>query len=74
MYTIFLLLSVAAMPYLLKSCPGKLGVNRRVTQFTLPVLISVDRDGSALFITVAVIFIAQTYAVQLGFAHMLMLM
>ncbi|KAK2146102.1 hypothetical protein LSH36_632g01090 [Paralvinella palmiformis] len=66
--------SVAAMPYLLQSIPDKLGVNRRVTQFTLPVLISVNRDGSALFIIVAVIYIAQTYAVQLGAVHLLMLM
>ena len=45
------------------------GVSERVTNFVLPLGATVNMDGTALYECVAVMFIAQLYQVELGFAQ-----
>ena len=50
--------SAAALPVTF-SCMDKAKVDRRISKFVLPIGATVNMDGTALFVTVASIFIAQ---------------
>ena len=52
-------LSAATLPISLKCVEEKAKVDRRVSRFVLPIGATVNMDGTALFVSVASIFIAQ---------------
>jgi Na+/H+-dicarboxylate symporter len=45
---------------------GKFGVNNKITSFVLPLGYSFNLDGSMMYCTFAVLFIAQAYGIQLS--------
>ena len=58
--------SSATLPITM-GCAQKAGVSARSTKFVLPLGATVNMDGTALYEAVAVMFIAQVYAIEMGF-------
>jgi Na+/H+-dicarboxylate symporter len=52
----------------------KLRVDPRVTRFVLPIGCNINMDGTALFVAVASIFIAQMNGIFLGFGEIITVM
>jgi Na+/H+-dicarboxylate symporter len=58
--------SAATLPILLEDTRNKLKVPNKVASFVLPLGITINMNGTALFQSVAAVFIAQIYGVQLS--------
>ena len=58
--------SLATLPVMLDAAENDLRTSRTVAGFVLPVGASIGRAGSAVFQTVAVLFMARLYGVELG--------
>jgi Na+/H+-dicarboxylate symporter len=58
--------SAATLPVLLDDSRNKLKVPNKVASFVLPLGITINMDGTALFQSVAAVFIAQIYGVPLS--------
>lgn len=58
--------SAATLPVLLEDSRTKLKIPNKVTSFVLPLGITINMDGTALFQSVAAVFIAQIYGVPLS--------
>ncbi len=58
--------SSATLPITM-GCAQEAGVSERSTKFVLPLGATVNMDGTALYEAVAVMFIAQVYAIEMGF-------
>jgi Na+/H+-dicarboxylate symporter len=65
--------SEAAYPQLLDKLEG-IGLPRRIVSFVLPLGYSFNLDGSMMYCTFAVLFIAQAYAIPLDFAQQVTLL
>lgn len=59
--------SSATLPITME-CAHEAGVNERAVRFVLPLGATINMDGTALYEAVAVMFIAQAYGIELGFA------
>ena len=59
--------SATALPVALQ-CLEKAGVDRRISKFVMPIGATVNMDGTAIFVTVASIFIAQLNNIPLNAA------
>ncbi|MCE1247689.1 MAG: dicarboxylate/amino acid:cation symporter [Firmicutes bacterium] len=57
--------SSVALPVNIQNCNEKLGVPRRIVDFVLPLGISLNKNGTALYQAVASVFIAQAYGINL---------
>ena len=57
--------SATALPVALQ-CLEKAGVDRRISKFVMPIGATVNMDGTAIFVTVASIFIAQLNNIPLN--------
>ena len=68
-----LFFSYVAYPFLGKITEQKLGVDPRVARFVLPLGLSINKDGSAFFLCVSIMYIAQTYGIELNVAHYLVM-
>jgi solute carrier family 1 (high affinity glutamate transporter) protein 2 len=51
-----------------------LRVDPRVTRFVLPIGCNINMDGTALFVAVASVFIAQMNDIRLGFGEIITVM
>lgn len=58
--------SAAVMPLTLKTAEEKLKVSPAVSRFVVPLGTTINMDGTALYQTVAAIFLAQVFGVELG--------
>ena len=58
--------SAATLPILMEEARKKLKVPNKVASFVLPLGITINMDGTALFQSVATVFIAQIFGVQLS--------
>lgn len=65
--------SEAAMPKTIEALE-KFGVSNRVVSFVLPLGYSFNLDGSIMYMTFAVAFIAQAYGINLGFTEQVQMM
>ena len=65
--------SAATLPVLLEDARQKLKVPNKVASFVLPLGITINMDGTALFQSVAAVFIAQIYGVPLSITSILMI-
>lgn len=59
--------SSATLPLTLDAVENNSGVSNKVTSFVLPLGATVNMDGTALYESVAAMFIAQAYGIELGF-------
>ena len=60
--------SVATLPVTMDCVRDRAGVSERTAGFVLPLGATINMDGTALYECAAVLFIAQVYGVELGFA------
>ena len=65
--------SNATLPLTIETSEEKLGVSKEVASFVLPLGATINMDGTALYQAVAVLFIAQIYGIDLGFAEQLVI-
>lgn len=64
--------SSATLPVTMQTARTKLGVNRSVASFTLPLGATINMDGTAIMQGVATVFIAQVYGVDLSTSDLIM--
>jgi Na+/H+-dicarboxylate symporter len=64
--------SSATLPITMETAIKKLGVNRSVASFTVPLGSTINMDGTAIMQGVATVFIAQVYAVDLSLSDYMM--
>lgn len=57
--------SAAVMPLTLKTAEEKMGINPSVSRFIIPVGVSLNMDGTAVFQAIATLFLAQVYGLEL---------
>ena len=62
--------SAAALPINMKNCQEKLGVRRDVSSFVLPLGATINMDGTALYMGVCSLFIANVFGVDLTLGQM----
>ncbi|XP_024947282.1 excitatory amino acid transporter isoform X2 [Cephus cinctus] len=63
--------TAAALPVTFRLMTDKLRVDPRITRFVLPIGCNINMDGTALFVAVASIFIAQMNEIYLGFGEII---
>lgn len=66
--------SAATLPLTMSNVKEKSGVSEKIANFTLPVGATVNMDGTAIYITVVVMFIAQAMGLQMGFKEQIILL
>ena len=57
--------SGATMPVTMQTLNDKFGVPEKITSFTIPIGVTFNMDGTALFEVIAAIFIAQVFGVEI---------
>ncbi len=62
--------SVGTLPINMKGCE-KMGADKEITSFVLPLGATINMDGTAIYQGVCAIFIASCYGVQLTFSQMI---
>ncbi|XP_011186772.1 excitatory amino acid transporter isoform X1 [Zeugodacus cucurbitae] len=62
--------TAAALPITFRCMNDKLRVDQRISRFVLPIGCNINMDGTALFISIASIFIAQMSGIPLGFGEL----
>lgn len=65
--------SAAALPVNMKNSQEKLGVSRDVSSFVLPLGATINMDGTALYMGVCSLFIANVFGVDLTSGQMMMI-
>ena len=65
--------SAATLPINMKNCQEKLGVSREVSSFVLPLGATINMDGTALYMGVCSLFIANVFGVDLTTGQMAMI-
>ena len=65
--------SAAALPVNMKNTQEKLGVSREVSSFVLPLGATINMDGTALYMGVCSLFIANIFGVDLTAGQMMMI-
>lgn len=60
--------SAAVMPLTLKTAEEKMHIHPSVSRFIIPVGVSINMDGTAVFQAIATLFLAQVYGLELDFA------
>ncbi|WP_298464084.1 dicarboxylate/amino acid:cation symporter [uncultured Mitsuokella sp.] len=65
--------SAAALPVNMKNCQEKLGVSRDVSSFVLPLGATINMDGTALYMGVCSLFIANVFGIDLTMGQMAMI-
>ncbi|EAQ67430.1 proton/sodium-glutamate symporter [Marinomonas sp. MED121] len=66
--------SAAVMPLSLKTSEQSLGVKPSVGQFVIPLGATINMDGTALYQTIAAIFLVQAFGVEITTSELLLLM
>ncbi|WP_406657241.1 dicarboxylate/amino acid:cation symporter [Methanolobus sp. ZRKC2] len=66
--------SAAVMPLSIKTAEEKLNVRPSISQFVIPLGATINMNGTALYQSIAAVFLAQVFGVELGFGAMLLLM
>lgn len=62
--------SAAALPINMKNCQEKLGCSREITSFVLPLGATINMDGTAIYMGICALFIANVYGIDLTAAQM----
>jgi len=59
--------SAATLPIMMDTCQKRLGVSSSIASFVLPLSITINMNGTALYHAVSAVFIAQVYGIPLTF-------
>lgn len=65
--------SSAALPATLHCLEANLGVPKTIARFVVPLGISVNMNGTAIFQSIAALFVAQAYGIELGIQGLLLI-
>lgn len=57
--------SSATMPVTMETLQHKFGIPQRITSFTIPIGVTFNMDGTALFEVMAAVFVAQVFGVEI---------
>ena len=66
MNTLLTVHSAATLPITFRCLEDNVGIDKRVTRFVLPIGNTINMDGTAIFQSVAAIFIAQMNSISLS--------
>ncbi|WP_163969250.1 dicarboxylate/amino acid:cation symporter [Oceanobacillus halotolerans] len=66
--------SSATLPIAMRVAQDKLGVRKSISSFVQPLGSTINMDGTAIMQAVATVFIAQVYAISLGFNDIVMIL
>jgi Na+/H+-dicarboxylate symporter len=66
--------SAAVMPLSIQVAEEKLGIRESISRFIIPIGVTVNMDGTALYQAVSVIFIAEVYGVHFDIPSLVLLM
>jgi DAACS family dicarboxylate/amino acid:cation (Na+ or H+) symporter len=66
--------SSATLPTAMRCAEEELGVPPQVSQFVLPLSASTNHNGTALFESITVLFLAQVFGIELTFSQQLMVL
>ncbi|MDA0524305.1 dicarboxylate/amino acid:cation symporter [Methanococcoides alaskense] len=66
--------SAVVMPLSIKTAEDKLGVRPSISQFVIPLGATINMNGTALYQSIAAVFLAQVFGVELSFGALLLLM
>ncbi len=62
--------SSAAMPANLRICTNKLGISPKICNFSIPLGATINMDGTCILLTIAVMFLARAYGINISFSQM----
>ncbi|MFC4559822.1 dicarboxylate/amino acid:cation symporter [Virgibacillus kekensis] len=65
--------SSGTLPVTIKCSEDNLGVPKRISSFVLPLGATINMDGTSLYLSVAALFTAQAYGIELTFSQILMI-
>jgi len=63
--------SSGTLPVTIKCSEDTLGVSKRISSFVLPLGATINMDGTSLYLSVAAVFAAQAYGIELSFAQIM---
>ncbi|MYL56382.1 cation:dicarboxylase symporter family transporter [Virgibacillus halodenitrificans] len=63
--------SSGTLPVTIKCTEDNLGVSQRVSSFVLPLGATINMDGTSLYLSIAALFTAQAYGIELSFIQIL---
>ena len=63
--------SAATLPVTMERCEEHLGISEEVSSFVLPLGATINMDGTSLYQSVAAVFIAQVYGIDLDLTQQL---
>lgn len=63
--------SAGALPVTIKCSEDELGVSKKISSFVLPLGATINMDGTSLYLSVAAVFAAQAYGIELSFAQIM---
>jgi Na+/H+-dicarboxylate symporter len=64
--------SAATLPIMMDTCQKRLGVSETISSFVLPLSITINMNGTALYHGVSAVFIAQVYGIPLTLVDQIM--
>ena len=65
--------SAATMPYSMKVAEERLGIRSSIAQFIIPIGATINMDGTAMYQTIAVIFLAQVFGINLALTAIILI-
>ncbi|HLQ72383.1 MAG TPA: dicarboxylate/amino acid:cation symporter [Bacillota bacterium] len=63
--------SAGTLPVTIKCSEDELGVSKKISSFVLPLGATINMDGTSLYLSVAAIFAAQAYGIELSFIQIM---
>ncbi|WMW22260.1 dicarboxylate/amino acid:cation symporter [Methanolobus mangrovi] len=66
--------SAAVMPLSIKTAEENMGVRPSISQFVIPLGATINMNGTALYQSIAAVFLAQAFGIELGFIELLIIM
>jgi Na+/H+-dicarboxylate symporter len=66
--------SAAVMPLSIKTAEENIGVRPSISQFVIPLGATINMNGTALYQSIAAVFLAQAFGIELGFGQLLLIM
>lgn len=66
--------SAAVMPLSIKTAEEKIGVRPSIAQFVIPLGATINMNGTALYQSIAAVFLAQVFGIDLGFGELVLIM